>query len=128
MLKEIAESKEKLLNHPDQINRRKKRTAKEETKTEGDESYKNATELFADKTIAFLYVLFCEWAIENPLKVIPLEERDLIAVKEIHAVAMDSIRKIGEDDEENYAFKVVLGLLDKNEGDIKTPNDQLRLH
>lgn len=52
----------------------------------------------------------------------------MIAVKEIHAVAMDSISKIGEDDEENYAFKVVLGLLDKNEGDIKTPNDQLRPH
>lgn len=128
MLKKIAESKEKLLKPFDEINRRKKRTAKEERKTEGDESYKNATELFADKTIAFLYVLFCEWAYENPLKVILLEERDLTAVKEIHAVAIDSISKIGEDDDENYAFKVILGLLYKNEGDIKTPKDQLPLH
>ena len=50
----------------------------------------------------------------------------MIVVKEIHALAMYSISKIGEGDE-NYAFKEVLGLLDKNEGHIKTPNDQLRL-
>ena len=124
MLKDLAESIEKLVKPTEEIHRRKKRIKKEETKTEGDQttkSYKNPTELFADKTIAFIYVLACKWAYRNRL-----EESTLIVVKEIHALAMYSISKIGEGDE-NYAFKEVLGLLDKNEGHIKTPNDQLRL-
>ena len=124
MLKELAESIKKLVKPTEEIHRRKKRTKKEETKTEGDQttkSYKNPTELFADKTIAFIYVLACKWAYRNRL-----EDSTLIVVQEIHALAMKSISKIGEGDE-NYALKEVLGLLDKNEGHIKTPNDQLRL-
>ena len=119
MLKELAESKEKLLKPVGAIKQRKKRTVK--AKAKKLESYKNATELFADKTIAFLYALACKW-----LYATSLDESTLIGVKEILAVAMDSISKIGEDDE-NYAFIEVLGLLDKNEGHIKTPNDQLCL-
>jgi hypothetical protein len=41
----------------------------------------------------------------------------LTAIKEIHEVAMDSISKIGKDDE-NYAFIEVLELLDQNAGGI----------
>ena len=59
MLKELAESKEKLLKPVGAIKQRKKRTVK--AKAKKLESYKNATELFADKTIAFLYALACKW-------------------------------------------------------------------
>lgn len=117
MLKEVAESKERLLKPVSAIKQRK-RTVKADRKTNGNrkppkkESPKNATELFADKTIAFLYVLACKW-----LYTTSLDESALTSVKEIHAVAMDSISKIGEDDE-NYVFIEVLGLLDKNAGGI----------
>jgi hypothetical protein len=128
MLKELAESKEKFLKPVGAIKRRRKRTVKAKEKTKGNrkaaklESPKNATELFEDKTIAFLYVLACKW-----LYATSLDESTLIGVKEILAVAMDSISKIGED-YESYAFIEVLGLLDKDEEDPKTPNNQPRSH
>jgi hypothetical protein len=51
--------------------------------------YKNATELFVDKPIAFLYVLLCRWAIK-----FTRVEKALVAFKEIHAKAMDSINRM----------------------------------
>ena len=126
MLKELAESKEKLLKSKDaKISGRSKRTIKEEQKVEGDknepnrEYYKNATDLFEDKTIALLYVLMCKWRYRAQP---PLDKGTLIAVQEIHAVAMDSIRKMNEGAEKN-AFREVLLLLDKKARNTKKRNN-----
>ena len=125
MLKELAESTERFEKPSWAINRRQSRGTTDETITDGNPKaqkkkyyYKNATELFADKTIAFLYVIFCRWAYKSTL-----DESTLDAVERIHAQAMDSINRMRQGDK-NYAFKEVMGLLDKDEENPKTPNNQ----
>ena len=83
MLKEMAESTEIFKKSNRRINHRQPRgSAKAQTKY----YYKNATQLFVDKPMAFLYVVLCRWAIK-----FTRVEKALDVFKEIHAKAMDSI-------------------------------------
>ena len=83
MLKELAESTDRFKKPNRRINHRQSRGS---AKAQKKYYYKNATQLFVDKPIALLYVLLCRWAIK-----FTRVEKALVAFKEIHAKAMDSI-------------------------------------